>query len=160
MDYLKEGVHRYTRFVSDGPSDTTLVFAYESRARAKRKWIACKSKYFEAHQIRYKSVNPRTYEPLLLSNNQNVGSNANSGSGALASCWQSWSWCPRLRWSSSSLGELFKHQWSLFSSKSRQQSLTGLPWERSGMAVNAESRRGEYYAALLLSAQRQNSARH
>ena len=44
----------------------TLVFAYELRARAKRKWIACKSKYFEAQQIRYKSVNPRTYEPLLL----------------------------------------------------------------------------------------------
>ena len=64
---LKEEVHRYTRFMSDGPSDIPLVFAYESRARAKRKWIACKSKYFEAQQIRYKSVNPRTYEPLLLS---------------------------------------------------------------------------------------------
>ena len=63
---LKEGVHRYTRFVAGGPPDTTLVFAYESRARAKRKWIACKPKYFEAQQTRYKSVNSRTYEPLLL----------------------------------------------------------------------------------------------
>ena len=52
------------------------------------------------------------------------------------------------------------HQWSLFSSKSRQQSLTGLLWERSGMAVNAGSRRGERYAALLLSAQQQKSAHH
>ena len=96
-------------------------------------------------------------DSIFLNNNQNVGSNANSGSGALVAgrvgpgahaC------------AGPAAGELFKHQWSLFSSRSRQQSLTGLPWERSGMAVNAESRRGEHYAALLLSAQRQKSARH